>query len=126
MTAVLRDKQLTKNFRASELRCRCRQPGCTAPPMDPGFLIKLQRLRDLWGSPLTVTSGLRCRAWNTKVAGSPNSLHLLGKAADLLLENPEDGPRLSILAEKAGMGGVGLDRGFIHVDDGPSGRRWSY
>ncbi len=124
--SVIRDKQLTKNFRASELRCRCRETTCTAAPMDPAFLIKLQAIRDAWGLPLGISSGARCKAWNTKVGGSPVSQHLLGKAADIHLEDPEDGPKLAALAVRHGIGGVGIAKTFIHIDDGPQGRRWSY
>jgi zinc D-Ala-D-Ala carboxypeptidase len=93
--------------------------------MDPAFLIKLQRLRDLWGKPLSVTSGVRCRHHNADVGGSPVSQHLLGKAADLRIDSTRDGETLQELAIKAGMGGIGLYASWIHVDDGPQGRRWT-
>ena len=124
--AVKRDQKLTKDFRKAEFKCRCRRADCTAPGPDPDFLIKLQRLRDLWGKPLVITSGSRCKSWNAKVLGSPVSQHLLGKAVDIRLDSPEDGPKLQALAEKVGMGGIGLGSIFIHVDSGPSGRRWTY
>ncbi len=94
--------------------------------MNAGFMAKLQVLRDLWGRGLAVTSGARCEEWNVKVGGAPQSYHLLGLAADLQIASVEDGVRLEKLADKAGLGGVGLAKTFIHVDDGPPGRRWDY
>jgi uncharacterized protein YcbK (DUF882 family) len=123
---ILKDRQLTKNFRLREFKCRCRRPECRAKAMSPAFLEKLQRMRDLWGKPLAITSGSRCSFWNSAVGGSEDSQHLKGLAADIALDDPADGPRLKAIAEKVGMGGVGIAQGFIHVDDGPKGRRWTY
>lgn len=43
----------------------------------------LDRLRDAYGAPITLTSDARTREQNTKAGGSPTSLHLLGRAFDL-------------------------------------------
>jgi len=48
---------------------------------DPTLGIKLQRVRDILG-PMTITSGTRTKAFNTKVGGSSNSYHLQGLAID--------------------------------------------
>lgn len=94
--------------------------------INPDFLAKLQAVRDAWCLPLLITSGVRCAYWNTLVNGSTHSQHLLGKASDVHLEHPDTGPKLAALGEKMGMGGIGLGRSFIHLDDGPQGRRWTY
>lgn len=44
----------------------------------------LDPLRELWGAPLTVTSGYRCEALNRAVGGVSTSHHLRGMAADLV------------------------------------------
>jgi uncharacterized protein YcbK (DUF882 family) len=121
-----RDEHLTPSFRASEFRCRCRRPDCDAQAMARPFLVKLQALRDAYGKSLFVTSGARCPHWNRMVGGASHSQHLYGIAADLQPEDPADLPLLASLAEKVGMGGVGEAKNFIHVDDGPQGRRWTY
>jgi uncharacterized protein YcbK (DUF882 family) len=51
---------------------------------------------------------------------------LTGQAADVHLDDPEDGPKMAALAIKVNMGGIGIAKGFIHVDDGDQGRRWTY
>lgn len=45
----------------------------------------LQPLRDYYGKRIYISSGFRCRALNEKVGGVPNSQHVTGEAADLVL-----------------------------------------
>ena len=43
----------------------------------------LDPLREIWGSPLIVSSGFRCKELNKLVGGVNNSYHLFGLAADI-------------------------------------------
>ena len=43
----------------------------------------LDKLREVWGSPIKVSNGFRCEELNKKVGGSKTSSHLKGFAADL-------------------------------------------
>lgn len=43
----------------------------------------LEKAREIFGSPITVTSGFRSDAVNAKVKGAKNSQHTSGEAADL-------------------------------------------
>ena len=45
----------------------------------------LQPLRNTLGCPIVITSGFRCDVLNKKVGGQPNSQHLMGQAADLVV-----------------------------------------
>ena len=47
----------------------------------------LQPLRDYLGVPVVITSGYRCRALNRLVGGVPNSQHILGEAADIVVKD---------------------------------------
>lgn len=47
----------------------------------------LDKLREVWGSPIKVSSGYRCEELNKKVGGSKTSSHLKGYAADLVPMN---------------------------------------
>lgn len=71
-------------FRPEEFRCRCGRQDCDAPKdVAPALLDALNWLRELWGHPITVTSGLRCRYWNERSGGKPDSEHMTGEAADI-------------------------------------------
>ena len=47
----------------------------------------LQPLRDLYGKPLTISSGYRCEELNRAVGGVPTSQHRLGEASDVQCED---------------------------------------
>lgn len=75
----------TKNFNLKEFRCGCGGKHCTGYPvqLDSDLLTNLQKIRDKYNAPMTVTSGLRCQKFNNSLAGSiKNSKHTKGKAAD--------------------------------------------
>lgn len=44
---------------------------------------RLERVRDVLGAPVRVTSGYRCPELNAKIKGSKTSAHMLGLAADI-------------------------------------------
>lgn len=45
----------------------------------------LQPLRKHFGKRVKITSGYRCKELNTKIGGKPDSQHLTGNAADLII-----------------------------------------
>ena len=45
---------------------------------------QMQKIRDLLGRPITITSGYRCEDLNDLVGGSKGSYHLIGQAADFI------------------------------------------
>lgn len=108
---------LTKNFSKAELDCPC----CGQAPMDKGFLIKLQELRDKWGKPLDINSGYRCPSHNTKVGGAQGSRHLLGDACDIGITDMGGGEKYDFLKLIMSLGwtGIGLHKQFYHVDTRP-------
>lgn len=74
---------LSRNFSRSEFECKC---GCGEADVSPFLIEVLQRLRDVLGVKITVTSGRRCAAHNAAVGGAKNSQHLQGLAADIRAE----------------------------------------
>lgn len=72
------------NFKLSEFKCGCGRKHCTGYPVviDTRVLRVLQDIRDNYGKTV-ITSGLRCKKYNSKLVGSSkNSKHLKGKAVD--------------------------------------------
>jgi len=80
----------TKNFSPEEFKCTCGR--CSGYPsyMKRVELKHLQKIRDHYGKPMTITCGLRCKAENTAVGGVPNSGHLKGYAADFYMKGVTD------------------------------------
>lgn len=78
-------KRYTKNFKPEEFRCECGGRYCCGYPdyMNIQELKNIQAIRDHWGRPVTVTCGLRCPTYNSKLGGSiQNSKHKYGMAID--------------------------------------------
>ena len=83
----------TKNFRPEEFRCGCGRKYCTGYPtyMKPAELVNLQTIRSHYGKSMTITSGMRCRGFNSSLRGSStNSKHLTGQAADFYMAGVTD------------------------------------
>lgn len=47
----------------------------------------LEPLREHFGKPIIISSGYRCHSLNKAVGGVPNSQHLKGEAADIVMPN---------------------------------------
>ena len=72
-----------KYFTRAEFRCPCGK--CGGFPVEPDEnLVRLaDKVREHFGAPATVSSGVRCQAHNDELPGSAkNSYHLRGKAVD--------------------------------------------
>lgn len=120
------DLQMTRNFNALELQCKCNFSSCTKSLIDIDHLARLQQLRDMVG-PLKITSGYRCKKHNKNVGGVPTSQHVKGSATDVVPRSGLSLYALADLAEKLGFKGIGVypDQGFVHLDsrEGPL-RKW--
>lgn len=92
--------------------------------------INLQKIRDYLGEPMHINSGYRSPSHNKAIGGSPNSQHLLGKAADITTKN-FTAKELSLVIERMiyqgeiKEGGVGLYNGFVHYDIRGGRARWN-
>lgn len=115
--------QLTANFHSDEFRCKCKVHGLA---QDNGWcdgevwvhrelVDRLQRLRDLVGSPVVVTSGCRCPRYNAWIGGVPMSQHKRGTAADIVVDGYK--PRqLEEVAKTVGFTWTKVYPTFLHVD----------
>ena len=123
-------KQLSPAFKVREFRCR---DGSDAIMIDQTLVVLLQAIREHFGKPATITSGYRTAAHNTAVGGAKSSQHLLGRAADIQVQDT-DPLAVAAYAESLmpGWGGVGRypvkpgrARGWVHVDTRPNKSRWT-
>lgn len=93
-------QQLTAHFSLEEMTRSATATQCGIPN-EPGiaFISNLQHLcqevleplREHVGKPIHVSSGYRCRELNQLVGGVPNSQHMKGEAADLIVPTPAIG-----------------------------------
>lgn len=90
----------------------------------------LSMLQEQWGytRPLMIGSAYRTPRSNASIEGAaPASLHLRGLAADITLRGvkPDElAGAVWMLSQRLGFMGVGIYRGFVHVDVGPQ-RSWT-
>ena len=116
---------LTKNFTRDEFQCQCKK--CEAQMIDTELVEKLQRIRDVLGVPLKITSGYRCIVHNASktVGGSRTSKHLYGFAADWRTLNRV---ALGIIAQAVGFGGIGIywhpEAAMCHADTRAGKATW--
>lgn len=103
-------------FQFSEFKCRCGQ--CDGGPLpSPLLLSRLDRWRDGYGAALLVSSGSRCAAYNAKVGGKPDSAHLTGEAADIIVPYSSQRFKLLDLALAGDLfNRIGVGSNFLHVD----------
>ncbi len=99
-------------FKDSEFACPC----CNKIIVSAWLIHLLNKVREIYGKPIHVNSGYRCRKWNKKVGGKKNSAHRRGTAADIRCTNSLDRYVLIQLAYEAGFKRVGVGSDFIHLD----------
>ena len=121
---------LSRSFRVREFACR---DGSDPLFVDSALVQLLQDIRDHFGVPVVITSGYRTASHNARVGGSKSSQHLLGRAADIQVQDT-DPLAVAAYAESLmpGWGGVGRypvkagrAKGWVHVDTRPNKSRWT-
>ena len=113
--------QISPHFHRHEFACRC---GCGFDTVDAELLTVLQSVRDHFKAPVTITSGCRCVSWNRESGGRPQSMHLLGRAADIITVSPLHAVYVWLCKQYPFRLGLGLYPSFIHIDTrtGPCAR----
>ena len=108
-------EKLSPHFFRDEFACRC---GCGFDTVDTKLVQGLQHLRDIMKAPVSINSGCRCPEHNAAVGGVPNSQHLLGKAADIVMRGytPEEVAEFADLLVEFGNSGIIIYDNFTHVD----------
>lgn len=119
MGFIEKECQITKNFKASEFRCKC---GCGKIYISEQLVEKLQKLRDNFGKPINVNSGYRCPIQNKAVGSDNSSPHPMGVAADIKIDGVTS-KEIAVIAEQIGFDGIAyINDNAIHLDI--KGRKW--
>lgn len=125
--------RLTPNFTLEEFLPKGLKPDgtqYTVKDVPPDVLENLNELagwlqfyRSQHGRRIFITSGYRPPEYNARVGGVPNSMHILGKAADFVEEGQTPAQTQNNFTDWPG--GVGNAKDFTHADLGEF-RRWNY
>ena len=115
------DTRIAPHFSLGEFACR---DGSDIVLVHPALLVMLERIREKWGSPITITSGYRTPEYNRRIGGAEASVHLLGMAADIVVKGVAPLAVYAYVSGELQAGGVGLYPTFTHVDVWGEHRRW--
>ena len=111
--------KVSEHFASIEFDCHGN--GCCNQTIVNEKLIEyLEKIRNHFNAPITVTSPYRCPTHNSRIGGAVGSRHSKGDAADIVVEGvaPRD---VAKYAESIGIMGIGLyetasDGYFVHID----------
>ena len=104
-------------FSRMEFACRCGKCGGFPVEMDPGLLRQADDLREMLGSAIHVSSGVRCNPHNVAVGGVANSRHLLGKAMDFRAEGFTAAQTLAQVKKLPNIRyAYAIDNQYVHMD----------
>jgi uncharacterized protein YcbK (DUF882 family) len=99
-------------FVARDLRCVC----CGLINATDRLIGALNNAQNIYGEPLTITSGTRCPKHNAEVGGVPSSAHVSGEAVDVRVSGSWKRKKLAKALDSAGFPRLGFGAGFIHAD----------
>lgn len=107
------------HFNYGEFTCHC---GCGYNTIDIRLVKILDDIRDHYGKPAIITSGVRCKKHNRAVGGVENSWHTRRKAADFYINgisSSELNRYCSILRDQGSLRYCyAIDSGAVHIDIG--------
>lgn len=108
-----------KYFKYSEFTCHC---GCGYNRVDIRLVKILDNIREHYGKPAIITSGVRCEKHNREVGGVEGSWHTKRKAADFYINgvsSSELNRYCSILRDQGVLRYCyAIDSGAVHIDIG--------
>ncbi|EAZ2866630.1 DUF882 domain-containing protein [Salmonella enterica] len=114
---------ISKYFKRSEFACKC---GCGQDTVDAELLAILEDVREHFGKPVIINSANRCPTHNKRVGGASKSVHLTGKAADIVVKGvAPDIVHAYLTAKYSGKYGIGKYNTFTHVDSRSKESRWN-
>lgn len=117
------DKEIRKNFKVKEFRCK---DGSDAIIIADDLIYWLYRVRTYFNKPVIITSAYRTPAYNAKVGGATRSQHMYGTAADFYIKGVEPEEIAAYLETLVpNTCGIGLYDSFVHLDVRRKKTRWN-
>ena len=112
--------KISQHFLRSEFACKCE---CGFDTVDVSLIELLEAVRLRFDRPITINSGCRCEAYNREIGGSENSQHMLGRAADFVIDGI-DPSLVQDACDELDAPGLGRYDSFTHVDTRTGNARW--
>lgn len=105
-------------FTPEEFRCKCGGRYCSGYPaqMQEKTLRVADAVREHFGLPVQVVSGLRCGEWNRIQGGVENSQHLYGEAADIRISGVTARQLLAFLKTQPIRYAYAINETNVHFD----------
>ena len=94
--------------------------------MDEYFLVCLDELRGACGFPFIITSGYRSPEHSIEAAKEEPGKHAQGVAADIQVRGGWQRHKVVSEAIRLGFSGIGVAKGFVHVDHRDDQVMWVY
>ena len=107
-----------KYFTRDEFKCKCGKY-CDGFPAEPEkkLITVADRVREHFGNPAIVSSGVRCKQHNANVGGVANSRHLTGKAMDFRVSGKSASEVLAYAQKQPEIRyAYAIDKNYIHMD----------
>ena len=116
------DFRLGENFVLVEFASR---DGADEVLVHPALVALVEAVRAHFGKPVTINSGYRSAAHNRRIGGARNSRHVMGLAADVVVDRGAVSPnKVAQFVETLEPGGLGRYKTFTHIDVQGRNRRW--
>ncbi|MBQ5658783.1 MAG: DUF882 domain-containing protein, partial [Peptococcaceae bacterium] len=92
----------------------------------PELVTVLQKVRTHFARPVAINSAYRTPAHNKRVGGETFSQHQYGTAADIVVTGVAP-KKVAAFVETLllGKGGIGIYKGFVHIDTRKVRARWN-
>lgn len=110
-----------KYFKREEFRCKCGGAYCDGFPVepDPRLVRMAEKVREHFGVPMDVSSGIRCETHNRNVGGVAHSRHMAGRAMDFRLRGKSSSEGLAYIQTLPECRYVyAIDGNYLHMDVG--------
>ena len=115
------NKKVSTNFKVREFACN---DGTDPIFIDSELVSVLQKIRNHFDKPVTITSAYRTPPHNKKSGGTTYSQHLYGKAADIKISGVTPKKVADYAETLLPEGGIGIYNTFTHIDVRSVKSRW--
>lgn len=107
-----------RHFSRNEFKCNCSRY-CDGFPAEPEQLLveQAEKVREHFGAPVHVSSGVRCEVHNSNVGGADGSRHKKGKAMDFRVEGHSAAEVLAFVKSLPNIRyAYAIDESHVHMD----------